>query len=407
MRAILILLLSVITLSVTAQQRYRVTSSTDFAYDTSTKKYEPVVITEYGYKQGVDRGSNYNNDTVLYDTVRYYRVENGMRRLSGYGKRTYNSKGLLDTQFTYRLNHETPVLYAYDAFLYDAKGKKLSKSVCKLTDTALGNNMIKDNYGFSIVRKDSFTYAKNLLVLKEHYCRMGDCIIKAKMDNRGALVVSERYEYKYRDTFLVSVVSIVGEPDSEKTCIYRLKQFWYNDDGSFSSSATREVIAEDCNTYHTDYNELLDTMSVVYGNRTKQVYHVEYSKAFSSSSDATFFLDDTQYTLDTNGNVTTMVETRKSGKHDRTTMQHIVIDEESVTTNSFEYNAKGKLIRFKSNCKENATATEPDNFVAYDDIDGYVTYTHFGAVKEEFSLQVDNRTGEVLKTKTTYTYEAY
>lgn len=403
MRPLLILLLSVITLSVTAQQRYRVTSDTRWQYDIAKRDYIPSSITKYGYVQGSTRGSNYNSNTVLYDTMRVYYIDNDSMELSRMWVRHYTVNDLLDTIYSYADISNKPFVKKKNVYTYDQKGRKVSSQefdnrrvvddtlVYPLSENPESKNFITK---FQLVYKDSFVFVDGLRVSERRYCYLNNCGYAPRHLPNIVLrspYLEYKHNYTYDDTLLVSE-SVGSEVDPKKY----LTSIKYKNGKKISWSNRRMIegkyvlvdtiyFAYEKNK-RTEYNY----SNLIYNPRIAQQNKVVPAKVFD------------QFYTDAEGRTVTHIKFCNDDCNKFYSHGHN--DGIEMKEWRYEYNKDGKETLWYYNRFLDAKDRKPIEICEY-----HTSYTPFGYIAEKIKYDyIDPDTGEAqIKTKTTYTYEAY
>lgn len=412
MRAILILLLFVITLSVTAQQRYRVTSKTEWQYDTAKREYQPTEKYLYRYKQDNKRGGEYADDVYLYyDTSIYYSVgyySDKELALKWIGTRVYDTVGRIDTAFSTNYDLTCNECFSFRVHSYNDNGKlsaiKKYAEVKTCSSRFLDSNNVlieidDTSYGIMLCRKMEFLYDDNGKVVQkvEAEIEEGTCSYYSLNAPSGKLGYRKNYNWRYD-----SSGNIVQFVEEHYRPMYGTSRFVtlnrYDDKGKLTNAIRRKYYKNDVTLLYSTiktYDKNKELVITLGGGGFIPIFEEANGSRYIDRKSPAIHSSYRKWVKYFNSDGT--VKIQEYSKHALNTEQ--VLDKE-VTT--YKYDAKGRIVY-----------QETDKYDMYDgSIDTRIvettSYTSFGYisayVKQYYHIEEDT----AYKTeKTTYTYEAY
>lgn len=280
MRPLLIILLSVITISVTAQQRYRVIEVIDSNYSFYSKEYYPRFAKEYCYQKGSNRGSTYKLDTISYNTMWDYSYRENERGLYRKYIRTYDSTSRLFRELSLevdkyggRMNPDDYTFYRYDSI-----GRIVAKLYYHDYDFIpfdSQHDMRSFAKGIALERvwptgRDSFIYIGDDIVAEYNY-RWCDRSTRKINDSLvyDSLCLNDQKWYQYDSIghIIAKHRRYIGKGNVK----YPMEVIYtrYNGDG--------EVVSSSEWWYYLDKTILIDTLSISYTDTVVLTDHKRYN----------------------------------------------------------------------------------------------------------------------------------
>ena len=293
------------------------------------QKYLPTAATKYSYLAKSDRGSNYNNDTINYDTMYQYTIRyNDTLDLDYFKVNKYNSDNSLQSHFVYDVNNGIPRLSHVDSYVY--RKERLSEifRFC-LNSGCIINVNTSDNshYGDDLYYGELFLYSRT-----KHFYK----------HNRLA-----RIEIQYPATLKQKYPSIsrhISTDDKENILCFRTYE--YNDEG-------KPILTNTSDFFYKN------------GNCVNEIYK-EYS------NDDTVWSNTVTYFNDQNQKISDTTFTKWSNKNDI-----------EYKVRSMRYDNKALLEVYNYSISDNNATIEEDTW--------YYSYTPFGYVYEWRYTDVTDR----------------
>lgn len=249
MRTVTLCIFSLILSASSHAQRYRLASDTTYTYDYGQQAYVVDNIDRFIYKPGSEMGSTYMCDTVYYDTLYEYKVNNDIFDTDATTVRTYDKNNII-TESVYNGIPASGTPRRSDTFTYKKKHLVKEARYCKYLGCHSSDpyGMIKDDAVVDrlfLYSLKEYTYQHGQLVDVKEYApptHGGDHLeyhreIKNNKDGKPESYVTYKYDFEgnpaldeqrsfyYRDGRLVQVIATEY---SEGDTVW--SQHWYSYD---------------------------------------------------------------------------------------------------------------------------------------------------------------------------------
>lgn len=372
-----------------AQQKYRIVAERTFRYNTAAQEYILYDLVTYSYKHGSSRGLSPGRDTVLYDTMRHYSLQDDKLKLKNREDMIYRTDDKIDTAYSGIAEGVAYKPLWRKVFRYNDRGQMVTNSMYVNID--MKDDVRQGIYGtyacrYRMVQQDSFVYArdgKQVGIYK--LCYRPNCQYQPAIhyiEEGDTLMLTEQITYAYNDAQLPNKRYKKKYAGYNKYAMtYRAVQ--YNEEGNATTYST----------YDANTMKLIDTLSRMY----KDGKHVgdEMIEWRGNNKKWTH----TTLTYDDEGREATktwQVEWHRLGTPpSKDTAMHVV---------AYSYNANGQKTKEHYRKYTNKHNPEPQ-----EEMTRTYTYTSAGYLQQEDIEQKHNtpRGKDINKYKATYEYEAY